>query len=136
MYVVSRRMRAGSVSLSSMMACVTRIITSHTTRNGGFNAILVPRNLIRFVPTVGHLVTRLGSFLTSGTRRFSRVGGSRRHSCVVHGLSPRGSTVCTDLPRNITHRLALSHSPRKGMRMSLVRARGLLSRVITAGLTA
>lgn len=135
MYVISRRIRRRGVSLSSIIACVTRIITGHTTRNGGFNAILVPRNLVRFVPTVGELVTRLGSFLTTGTSRFTLVGGSRRHRCVVSGLSGRGSRVCTSLPRNITHRLALSHSPRKGMRMSLVRARGLLSSVMTIGLT-
>lgn len=110
-------------------------MTGHTTRNRGFNAILVPRNLVRFIPTVGHLVTRLGSFLTGRSTRFGVVGGDRRHTCVVDGLAGRGSSLCTSLPRNITHRLSLSHSPRKGMRISLVRARGLLSRVINGGLS-
>ena len=136
--LVSEEVEQKNMSLDDVVTYISGIVAARAAEGNNFGTVLIPEDLIEFIPAIKKLIAELNEVLTDPATGESRVfaNAEEQIAFVKGNIAPENLAILESLPADVARQLCLDRDPHGNVQVSLIETEKLLSRMVATKLDA
>ena len=136
--LISEEVEAKEMSLDDVVTYIATAVANRAAEGNNFGTVLIPEDLIEFIPAIKKLIAELNEVLTDPATGESREFASAEEQIafVKGAIAKDNLAVLESLPADVARQLCLDRDPHGNVQVSLIETEKLLSRMVAEKLAA